>query len=1393
MGYARAKSLPSLIAGLTFASLYAYSGYLIQSNANYGAELATATSVLLLGAMGPKAFKTRKPVPVLMATLGTIGSSYYGLKEDGVKESEKRERHKPPDKPSVLPQWLSDDIFKYSKVLLFPKELEDIYVSENMGTEDSRRLTIGLVLTSVFYILAEVLVESLEIVRDLQASTHLFRLGLLFQSIFLAKTFQTEQEISSACPGLAHVSRVFCVAIKSLLTGYIETKSVCRVSTSFIYFVFIAALVGISHRFFEATLFQAFLLFIIFLRAISSPCGVYGSIFWAPSSFVFGLCILEMYRYERSTRLRFVKFKKLQWNLECIARESQNVYNILSLMLPKSIIPRLIKSEFQFSTVTNLFDDAFCIFIEFFNSDLKLYDVELAAFLVNETFRSFDRFLKKYKEFEKIKTISSKIVLFARPNPQKISTFCKKMTNMFQELFVGFSSLSEHEIKSLMSVGQHINMTDMDWSTFRRQIRIGVDRGRVVAGIVGEEKFCYDLYSNTVNTASRMQSYGGGNTCHCTRAVYDGLGEATREMWNSIGNVHVKGKGIMEVYSMTIQNESETKARTREPTNDVMPSFVDVLLNAANTEQNPYINNVSNDESVFSLGKKPKMRRNSKPATRRSLADIFSGEEHVEEASEAIPEETPHAGMPERPSKTSRDDGPVRKLSFKGTELDKSRTKSSFGSYFFNARPATDTGDALQRKNSKGTSGRSKSESLKLKSSALLSDSSRLENIHDGEESPAPDKAIKHSIAINPTLEPLGEPPMLDVKPKFDFLGTKLKNSSSISPLSGLRVSIIGHGNNLTNKLVSSIAIDILYSENAQDPKNPEANREGDDLEVFEDINDEVEDNPLMFYDKLREGLQKENVADLTNAALDSIRRDVNKHVDLWNLVFKDQRLEEEFSKSTGLESLCKCWTFALFEIILHTIYLCVIISFGFGRSNSNSGITITVLQAVAIGFVAMMAILLASYTFAIIKLRDSILNRIELDSKPSDASFTNRIWSLIRPVLDYITRDSCRFAIFLALRFGYMTLILRSVYANPFGDYYLADSGGGTAIILTFIALSSFFESFTVPFIIRTTWMFLLALTVSYQDFIARTEVDVMSILDTIVAFIIGTMVTYRRNLLSKTDFLLDHILLVNQQKKDEEMKLTARLLKALLPSRIIRHFIQNDVSRVIVVEKFSDLTVIHLDVKSFTVLSSAIAPDVLISILNTVYTEFDGICRRNTVEKILTVGDAYIASGIENLQSSNAADSARRCCHVALMWQKSISKFQEARLFAPLPGGIMQVRIGIHSGTGFGFVTGGLTMIKYELLGDAVDLAEKAQELATPGMVMGSQSLITLLDTLHQTVDASNIFGETDGGNIGNQKKIVSDSSSDEQIAVLGFSWAKAEGKLPNGDCIYALNSIG
>lgn len=80
------------------------------------------------------------------------------------------------------------------------------------------------------------------------------------------------------------------------------------------------------------------------------------------------------------------------------------------------------------------------------------------------------------------------------------------------------------------------------------EMRAGIHSGSVVAGVVGENKFQYDIWGDTVNTASRMESLGEAGKVNISRATYEQVKECSGLKFESRGAIEVKGKGRMEMY-----------------------------------------------------------------------------------------------------------------------------------------------------------------------------------------------------------------------------------------------------------------------------------------------------------------------------------------------------------------------------------------------------------------------------------------------------------------------------------------------------------------------------------------------------------------------------------------------------------------------------------------------------------------------------------------------------------------------------------------------------------------------------------------------------------------------------------------------------------------------------
>lgn len=86
------------------------------------------------------------------------------------------------------------------------------------------------------------------------------------------------------------------------------------------------------------------------------------------------------------------------------------------------------------------------------------------------------------------------------------------------------------------------------------QIRIGINCGPVVAGVIGKSKFIYDLWGDTVNLASRMESHGIAGQIHVSEAVYKRVKGRFRV--EPRGDIEIKGKGPMPTYLICDHGES---------------------------------------------------------------------------------------------------------------------------------------------------------------------------------------------------------------------------------------------------------------------------------------------------------------------------------------------------------------------------------------------------------------------------------------------------------------------------------------------------------------------------------------------------------------------------------------------------------------------------------------------------------------------------------------------------------------------------------------------------------------------------------------------------------------------------------------------------------------------
>jgi class 3 adenylate cyclase len=258
-------------------------------------------------------------------------------------------------------------------------------------------------------------------------------------------------------------------------------------------------------------------------------------IFTMHNFFFLGANVIGMfasYYLERYTRRDFLQKYTIQAQRD---RADKLLYNVL----PEQIAERLKESDAtiaeEFSSATVLFADI----VNFTPISARFGPLEVVEML-NELFSQFDELVDKYG-VEKIQVAGDGYMVAAGVptlRPDHAVVMAQLALDMLDCVKTGNFLGGKHPI----------------------EIRIGLNSGSLIAGVIGRKKYFYALWGDMVNTASRMESHGESGKIQITRATY----ELVRDEFEceSVGEITVKGKGKLEAWHLLAKKETKQAERS---------------------------------------------------------------------------------------------------------------------------------------------------------------------------------------------------------------------------------------------------------------------------------------------------------------------------------------------------------------------------------------------------------------------------------------------------------------------------------------------------------------------------------------------------------------------------------------------------------------------------------------------------------------------------------------------------------------------------------------------------------------------------------------------------------------------------------------------------------------
>ena len=285
--------------------------------------------------------------------------------------------------------------------------------------------------------------------------------------------------------------------------------------------------------------------------------GTYSEIGWFTVFLVGsgqGVAAFGAYMLESSARARFLQRQDLADQGQALAREKAKSDRLLHTMLPASIADRL-RDEQQ--VIADAFPDATVIFADlvgFTPIGSEMAPADLVTVL-NRLFGRFDE-LAAHHGLEKIKTIGDGYMAVAGV-PLPVEDHADRAVRF---------ALDIHRVTDELAVELGMPL----------RLRVGIHSGPLVAGVIGRDKLAYDLWGDTVNVASRMESQGLPGRVQISEVTAQRL--TTSVGLEPRGTIEVRGRGPMRVLLVSEPDDSPADlpaaplAQAADPTEAVEPA-----------------------------------------------------------------------------------------------------------------------------------------------------------------------------------------------------------------------------------------------------------------------------------------------------------------------------------------------------------------------------------------------------------------------------------------------------------------------------------------------------------------------------------------------------------------------------------------------------------------------------------------------------------------------------------------------------------------------------------------------------------------------------------------------------------------------------------------------------